>query len=1539
MGKKKIQSIRQRTVACVLSAAMIVGSYPAIPAYATGTDGDFATAERQQIVDMVGNAEMKALGESIESGSVPKVTDADTPAGAGTTYYVDAENGDDTYAGTSEVRAWKTFEKVNSVTFQPGDRILLKAGCEWENATLNPQGSGEEGNPIILSSYGEGNMPKISANGQVGEAVLLMNQEYWDISNLDLSNTAEGLADVEYVSLNDTNGSCLGDYRGLRVAGQDAGQLDGYYIHNLYVHDVTGEDAWIGGSGEGSPGITKKNGWDKSKRTGGIVFEICQPETTVPTTFNDVTVENNVLTNNSFAGIIVKQWNGDKAGTNELWASREKGKNNAPTYACDNWNPHTNIVIQDNYMSQKDSDYACNTIYLTSTKDAVVQNNISNRAGTCAIEMYYTDNVIVQYNDIYDTVAKAGGADSNAIDPDKCATNTMIQYNYIHDTGDGILLCGFIFGSAVVRYNVIQDAEKRYLNPHGDKGVNYVYNNIFYNTKESSHVPFVESSGGSNYLNKTANMHYLYNNVFYNAAGKTKTVGIGTGTGMKYDSNSYFGTAVEAVDQDENAVTMNPLFMNWDISGAKKDKNQLANLQLQAVSSLIGAGKQIEQDTNLTLDMLPETDFFGNAVSERTDIGIAQYQIAEGKGVVNGYVTDRYGYLAENAIVTMGDKSVETSEQGYYSFGETTIGDAELTVSKADYDAGKPQNIEVKNQQVLRQNLVLGESLSDAGTVSGTVANAKGGIQGAVVTVTLGEQIYTATTDSTGAYTVTNVPVAQGYVVTAQKDGYMSASKENVAVRPGGVVVVDITLTKDMGSTDYKLNVDFDDYEAGDFSGNDEWAVEKPDAGKGNLTIVEEENGNKYLQMTKTDNGNIALYNKNEVSVEGIVTIEARIKRTKDGGNANQFGMYSFNREDWNASNPVTSSNPMATFALTKGNIISHNKRGSSTTVTAGTYELNQWYIVRNVVNLDTGTYDFYIDDMDTPVLSGQDLRTAKNDINRFLFYSNNTNTGDICIDYFRVCVGAPYDYDDTELISLTAEGVELTMVDNQTWTGNVEASVESVKVLPTAGSRYAQVKVGEALFDGTNAVEVKLQDGTNTIPVVVTAEDGTTTQEYTLIIHRASSETLAYLESLAITETALEPEFSPDILEYTATTTADIIHLELTAGAGGAVSKITVNGTAQDTKTEAALEEGQNIIEVEVNSKDGTSNEYYSITVTKETSVMTVNKTALAAMIETAETLNAENFTAATWNVLQEKLAEAREIMANETANQETVDEAYWSLAEAYTGLEYGMNTSAADALIEEAEAMLQIADQYQPESIEAVRMAMQAVKEALAAEETTQEQLNTLTLELQSVLMQLQKVDVSRLQRIVEQGEKILENEDKYTESSAATLKDVLQKAYEVLENEERTGEMVDGAYAEVTLAIAKLVLRGNKDVLLPFLERAGAILGESGKYTPTTLEGLREAVEAAQKVYDDNDAVQKEVNDAATALAAELAQVRLLGDVNFNGSVDTSDTVMVLKVNAEMEILDADAAQAADLNGDGVIDTSDAVQIQKIAAELIE
>lgn len=85
---------------------------------------------------------------------------------------------------------------------------------------------------------------------------------------------------------------------------------------------------------------------------------------------------------------------------------------------------------------------------------------------------------------------------------------------------------------------------------------------------------------------------------------------------------------------------------------------------------------------------------------------------------------------------------------------------------------------------------------------------------------------------------------------------------------------------------------------------------------------------------------------------------------------------------------PVKSSNPIGTFAMSRGNIITNNIPGSSTPVEIQPYLLEQWYIVRKVINLDKDTFDFYVENMNVPKLSAQSLRTTNRDsLDRFVFF------------------------------------------------------------------------------------------------------------------------------------------------------------------------------------------------------------------------------------------------------------------------------------------------------------------------------------------------------------------------------------------------------------------------------------------------------------------------------------------------------------------------------------------------------------------------
>lgn len=397
-----------------------------------------------------------------------------------------------------------------------------------------------------------GELPRIAVNGKMKDALYLCNQQYWEISGLDISNTVEGFTMVSNDGIptgnvterQDDPGKLLGEYRGIHIAGRDVLSLKGFRIHDLKIHDVTGVVSWIGDTGLRDPGIMNNAGLDGSKRTGGILIECLSPTGKQATQFSDIVIEDNSFINNSFGAVTIKQWNGsgNQYGENPGWANRN-GSGGAPDYVDGNWKPHSNIIIQDNYINQGASAYACNGIYLTSSRDSLIQRNVLENIGTCGIELYFTDNVAVQYNEVSNVDKKGGGADDNAIDPDWRSTNALIQYNYIHDCGEGLLLCGVQYNSGVIRYNLIQDCGRSYVHYSMGSGYFQTYNNVFYRSADGN---------GKNNFDPWGGGKAYFNNVFYD--GKKRGFVFSGGTSFSYYNNAYYGT--NAPNKDSNPIIL-----------------------------------------------------------------------------------------------------------------------------------------------------------------------------------------------------------------------------------------------------------------------------------------------------------------------------------------------------------------------------------------------------------------------------------------------------------------------------------------------------------------------------------------------------------------------------------------------------------------------------------------------------------------------------------------------------------------------------------------------------------------------------------------------------------------------------------------------------------------------------------------------------------------------------------------------------------------------------------------------------------------------
>ena len=100
----------------------------------------------------------------------------------GATYYVDSVNGNDSNIGTDINNPVKTVDGLVGAEFIPGTAVLFKNGGEYKcAATLTC--SGTKDNPIVISSYGEGEKAVLYTDENT-EILRLFDCSYITVSNL-----------------------------------------------------------------------------------------------------------------------------------------------------------------------------------------------------------------------------------------------------------------------------------------------------------------------------------------------------------------------------------------------------------------------------------------------------------------------------------------------------------------------------------------------------------------------------------------------------------------------------------------------------------------------------------------------------------------------------------------------------------------------------------------------------------------------------------------------------------------------------------------------------------------------------------------------------------------------------------------------------------------------------------------------------------------------------------------------------------------------------------------------------------------------------------------------------------------------------------------------------------------------------------------------------------------------------------------------------------------------------------------------------------
>ena len=136
-----------------------------------------------------------------------------------------------------------------------------------------------------------------------------------------------------------------------------------------------------------------------------------------------------------------------------------------------------------------------------------------------------------------------------------------------------------------------------------------------------------------------------------------------------------------------------------------------------------------------------------------------------------------------------------------------------------------------------------------------------------------------------------------------------------------------------------------------------------------------------------------------------------------------------------------------------------------------------------------------------------------------------------------------------------------------------------SFRMKPTAtGEARFWISAAEGFINGyQEELSVSIGDG-----ITVTSDGGV-----------SSDSSIAFLQADGIT---LTPEFSPDILEYTASVSRQVTELDLSVTPGNLWAAVTIEGNND-------LELGENVVTIDVVAQDGSSASQYKIYVTRQDS------------------------------------------------------------------------------------------------------------------------------------------------------------------------------------------------------------------------------------------------------------------------------------------------------------------------------------------------
>lgn len=309
-----------------------------------------------------------------------------------TYYYIDSINGDDSNSGLSEDEAVKTINGLKIAEIKGGVQFLFKNGGTYECEIVLTDWCGTADNPIVISSYGEGEKAVLYTNN-ANEVMEIVDCSYLTIS--DVAITAPNGGGIWINTVNKTSVGIT---------------IDNVYFYDMPNGKVTSRDDFSHGAAGARAAVMVKS------LPGTSRYPV-----------NDLTISNCEVYDIANGFIIWGSWN--EAET--PWCETEDEID--PVF-------NTGLLIKDCYLHDMDAEAIvigmCDGALVTNCRmiDCCQGEGVDENGEilyfTAACWFWGSVNSTVQYCEI---AGQKNVGDGMAVDFDSYSHNCTYQYIYSHD--------------------------------------------------------------------------------------------------------------------------------------------------------------------------------------------------------------------------------------------------------------------------------------------------------------------------------------------------------------------------------------------------------------------------------------------------------------------------------------------------------------------------------------------------------------------------------------------------------------------------------------------------------------------------------------------------------------------------------------------------------------------------------------------------------------------------------------------------------------------------------------------------------------------------------------------------------------------------------------------------------------------------------------------------------------------------------------------------------------------------------------------------